>query len=302
MKNIDANDIRRIDGGLLLVFRELLRRRRTTQVAHALGLSQSAISHSLARLRDLFADPLFVRRPHGLEPTRLALVLGPRIEELIGLTHAVLQRDGAFDPALSDRRFNMAAAEFVIALIGAPLVQTMRAQAPKASFLVSAMPHPAAFEALRRGDIDLAIGRFGAMRADFVSEVLIEDRYCVVARRGHPRFKGRIAMSAYRSAGHVFSYVPGEGGENEDLPQASQIATNAIVPRWLTALSIVAASDAIATVPKRLAQRQAEIMGLQILNAPFVNDRITVSVARRAGLHDPGAEWFLEKVREAAQR
>ena len=88
MSDINQLDIRRIDGGLLLVFRELCRRRRTTAVAAHLGLSQSAVSHALGRLRDLFGDPLFLRRPHGLEPTPRALELAPRIEALIDLMGA----------------------------------------------------------------------------------------------------------------------------------------------------------------------------------------------------------------------
>jgi DNA-binding transcriptional LysR family regulator len=72
MSDFDLNQIRRLDGGLLLVFRELLRTRRAGAVAERLGLSPSAISHALNRLRDLFDDPLFIRRPHGFEPTRRA--------------------------------------------------------------------------------------------------------------------------------------------------------------------------------------------------------------------------------------
>ena len=69
MSDIDTADIRKLDGNLLLVFRELARTRRTTETARRLAVTQSTVSHALARLRDLFGDPLFVRRPHGLEPT-----------------------------------------------------------------------------------------------------------------------------------------------------------------------------------------------------------------------------------------
>ncbi|MBS0410897.1 MAG: LysR family transcriptional regulator, partial [Proteobacteria bacterium] len=77
MAEFDLNKIRRLDGTLLLVMRELLRRRQAQAAAARLGLSASAVSHALGRLRDLFEDPLFIRRPHGLEPTRRALELGP---------------------------------------------------------------------------------------------------------------------------------------------------------------------------------------------------------------------------------
>src|SRR5258706_16011720 len=99
MSDIDLNDIRRLDGNLLLVFRELSRTRRTTEAARRLHVTQSTVSHALARLRDLFEDPLFVRRPHGLEPTQRALELAPRIDSLIDMIGGVMAREGAFDPA-----------------------------------------------------------------------------------------------------------------------------------------------------------------------------------------------------------
>src|SRR5215468_5543044 len=112
MSDIDKSDIRGLDGNLLLVFRELLRTRRTTEAARRLNVTQSTVSHALARLRDLFADPLFVRRPHGLEPTRRALELAPRIDCLIDMAGALMAGEEGFDPAGSVRRFRVVAAEF----------------------------------------------------------------------------------------------------------------------------------------------------------------------------------------------
>src|SRR5260370_65069 len=126
MSDFDLNQIRRLDGGLLLVFRELLRTRRAGAVAQRLGLSPSAISHALNRLRDLFDDPLFIRRPHGFEPTRRAEELGPQVDALIELTGRTLTRDAGFDPLSSTRNFRFAAPEFVTALIGAALIGQLK--------------------------------------------------------------------------------------------------------------------------------------------------------------------------------
>src|SRR3954470_1409201 len=134
MSDIDTNKLRRLDGGLLLVFRELLRERRASRVAEKLGLSQPAISHALNRLRDLFEDPLFIRRPHGFEPTRRALALGPQIEVLIGLADAALSANPGFDPVTSTRMFRIIAPEFVTALIGAELINRFREIAPRVTF------------------------------------------------------------------------------------------------------------------------------------------------------------------------
>jgi DNA-binding transcriptional LysR family regulator len=298
MQDIDFNNIRRMDGALLLVFRELLHEKRATTVARQLGLSQSAVSHALTRLRELFDDPLFVRKPHGLEPTRRALELQPRLEALLQLADETLARERKFVPAETRRRFILSAPEFVTALIGGRLVEALRNTAPHASVILESAANQVAFQALRRGEIDLALGRFGAMPSGLVSRVLFEDRYCVIARRGHPKFKGRIGLEDYQTFGHVFAITEGAPEEEEG---DTTVAFRAAVPRWLTVLVIVASSDAIGTVPLRLAERHARVLNLQVIRAPFLINRITVSAARREGVKDAGADWFLEQVKAAVR-
>src|SRR6516162_73523 len=171
MGDIDRTDIRKLDGSLLLVFRALARTRRTTEAARRLGVTQSTVSHALARLRDVFDDPLFVRRSHGLEPTPRALELAPRIDSLIDMAGAVMTRDG-FDPALSERRFRLAAPEFVTVLVGGSLAQAFQRQAPRASFSVDFLLGGDALEMLRRGEIDLVLGQFPSLPAGMAAEIL----------------------------------------------------------------------------------------------------------------------------------
>jgi DNA-binding transcriptional LysR family regulator len=297
MSDIVENNIRRLDGGLLLVFRGLLRQGRTTAVADELGLSQSAVSHALARLREVFDDPLFTRRPHGLEPTRRALELGPRIDALLDQIGDALRRGTSFDPAKSERRFAMAAPEFVAALIGAELVNTFRAEAPRAQLGIGFLSPQLSIEALRRGEIDLALGRFGALPHEFLSETVYRDKYCVAARKSHPKLKGRISLAQYNSIGHVFASSESETGS--DIRSTPGIACTAFMPGWQTVLSVVASSDAIATAPRKLVERQAKRLGLQVINPPFVPFAIEVAAVRRAGSADAGIDWLLGRIRKA---
>ncbi len=294
MSDFDINQVRRLDGGLLLVFRELLRRRRASEAARRLGLTPSAISHALNRLRDLFEDPLFIRRPHGLEPTRRALELGPRIEALIELAGQTLSPQAEFEPARSSRRFQIASAEFVTALIGGRVIEAMRRDAPAVSFVAHNLSQAPAADALRRGEIDLAIGRFGALPPGVMAEPLFSDRYCVVARKDHPRFRGEISKRDYVNAGHIFAYSPSETGD--DPP--TEMAMIAAVPGWLTALGLVAVTDGVATCSERLARRHAERLGLQILKPEAEMWSFDIQSVRRAE-PDPGVDWFLELVRAA---
>lgn len=300
MSDFDENKIRRLDGTLLLVFRELLRTRRATSAAEQLRLSSSAISHALTRLRDLFDDPLFIRRPHGFEPTRRALELGPRIEALIELTGQALSGSEAFDPQRSRRFFRFAAPEFVTALIGAELINQLKVSAPGVTFGLGFTAEADAFRALRRGQIDFALGRFDSDRPGFTRELLFEDRYCVAARQGHPAVGGELNWKAWRDAGHIFAWSPSEvGADSEEAAPGEQVARLAVVPQWVTALLLAAGSDGLVTCPRRLAERYAGRLGLQVLDPPFDPHPVAVSVVRRAGVADPGLDWFLEEVRRA---
>jgi DNA-binding transcriptional LysR family regulator len=304
--DIDNDDIRRLDGGLLLVFRELCRRGRTTAVAAHLGLSQSAVSHALSRLRDVFGDPLFLRRPHGLEPTPRAQALAPRIEALIEAMGAAIRPEQAFDPAGSRRWFNVATTEYADETIAARLatrLQPIRGPIFTWQFLRGYL----ALEDLRRGRIDVVLGRFESLPLGLVAEPLFEDRYCVVARRGHPTIQGQISTRQWHSTGHIWvaavssaDDVVGPAAGEDPLPNIAEVATVALAPRWETALAIVAASDAIASGPRRLAEARAELLGLQVLEPPMpIYLPWTVSIVRRTN-PDAGLDWFCGEVRAAA--
>jgi DNA-binding transcriptional LysR family regulator len=297
MSDIDTNKLRRLDGGLLLVFRELLRTGRASVTAGRLGLSQPAISHALTRLRDLFDDPLFVRRPHGFEPTRRALALGPQVEALIALAGEALSPDAGFDPARSTRMFRFAAPEFVTALIGGALINRLKAAAPGVTFAIGHASEEEALRGLKTGEGDFAIGRFGGARPGFTVEPLFEDVYCAVARKGHPAIGGALGYEAWRDTGHIYAWNLAEIGEADDDRSIRMLAA---VPQWLTVLLLIASTDAIGTVPRRLAERHAEMLGLQVLDLPVPPSRIAVSVMRRAGVVDPGIDWFLGEVCAAA--
>ena len=312
MNDIDLNNIRRLDGGLLLIFRELLLRRRATEVALRLGLSQSAVSHALTRLRDLFGDPLFIRKSHGLEPTRRALELGPRIEALIEMADNVLSPEGRFDPALSTRQFNLAAPDYITSLIGGPLGETFRREAPRAVFVSRRLLVDVAVAAIRKGEIDVALGMFGALPPDVAAATLYEDSYCVVARKGHPKVKGSVDLETYAAIGHVFVghpsasvmdeavYDPVEMGEAYGtIPAPGLVATQAYVSQWQTAMLMVAESGILADCPRRFAERFAKRFGLQVLDPPYETKSFTVQAIRRADVTDLGVDWLMERIREA---
>src|SRR5437016_4492621 len=92
--------IRRLDLNLLWVFYAVMKHRKLTVAAEHLAMTQSAVSHAVARLRHTFKDPLFLRTGHGLEPTARAIALAPRINHLIEMAIETIEFDGDFDPSV----------------------------------------------------------------------------------------------------------------------------------------------------------------------------------------------------------
>jgi DNA-binding transcriptional LysR family regulator len=310
----DNLKIRKLDGGLLLIFRELLTRRQANAVAQQLGLSPSAISHALRRLRELFDDPLFVRRSHGLEPTRRAIDLGPRIEALLQAMGQTVSGETGFDPGATRRRFRMAAAESLASVIGPGLVEAVGREAPLATFSIRYAVLERALRAVRRGEVDLALGVFPVIPPAFAAVPLFEDEYCVIARQGHPMVvEGRIDRGVYAAAGHIFVGSPDGALADEvtidrgaidatygKLPGPHDIATHGYVDLWETAMLIVATTDAMADCPRSLAEQYAERLGLQVLDPPFRPFRFSIKAVRLAQVRDPGLDWFVEKLAAAA--
>jgi DNA-binding transcriptional LysR family regulator len=299
MSEVDDSKIKRLDGSLLLVFLQLLRHRRTTIAARRLGLSQSAVSHALSRLRDLFGDPLFIRRPNGLEPTRHALELAPKIEELVRLAQDTLTAGTHFDAATTRRHFRLGAPDYVCTLMSAPLLSAFERRAPHARFSFRLVVGTEALDALKRDEIDIAVGRF-ARAVEEEAESLFEESYCAIARKDHPRLRGAIDVAAYSELGHVLVSLSGElAGLTDPALRRLKVERRVVasVPRFLIALSVVAETDAIATVPRRLAARHAGSLGLQVLDLPFALPPFpVVAVTRKPA--DPAIEWLMQQLRD----
>lgn len=275
--------------------------RNAKRAAAELNLSPAAISHGLARMRELLGDPLFVRRPHGLDPTLRALQLAPQVDAIVELASEILGGDTAFDPANSARRFNLSCPEFVSFSMVAPLLQQVRHIAPRISVRVTHLSQSSAFDGLKRGELDLALGRFEAPNSDAsnpVREVLYEDHYCVAVRSRHPSVGKSLSKRQYAECRHVFATAESEIPLAETKADYGHLDVAAFVPQWLTALNVVSKSDAIATCPRRLADTASNSLRIRVLDCPYSFSPIPVEVARRSAGSDLGVEWLLDQIRQ----
>jgi DNA-binding transcriptional LysR family regulator len=298
MADIDQTKIRQLDFTLLLVMRALLRHRRTTVVAEELNLSQSAISHALARLRRLFGDPLFLRRPHGLEPTRHALALGPRIDALLREADDALGSAASFHEKTARRDFRIAAPDHLGALLAAPLLKAFQRAAPHARFALRVALGREALESLRRDEIDLALGQFQQSLHEFRVKLLYTDRYCLVARVKHPEIEGVVTKALFERLDHVAISIAGDfrAFTDEDLRDLG-LRRNVIAtaPRFSTAFDMISQTNAVAIAPSRLARAYAAAFKLKLYDVPIAMRPLRVLAARRA-VPDLGIDWLTNTV------
>lgn len=210
MVDIDIMKLRRLDFALLLVFREIIRHGKASVAAERLGLSQPAVSHALARLRDLTGDPLFLRRPNGFQPTPAAVALAPKVEALLALADDAMGAARRFDPGSSTRLFRISANDFTGPLLTAPLIADFGTAAPAARLAFSFNYGPAGFKALHANELDVMLGRFDALPDGLVALRLFEDDYRVIARANHPELRAGLDLQTYLALGHLVVSFTGE--------------------------------------------------------------------------------------------
>lgn len=295
-------DIRRVDLSLLLILRELAKERRTTAVANQLGLSQSAVSHALARLRDLLGDPLFVRRSNGLEATPRCLQLLPKVEALIGLARELVEADAAFAPATTNRTFTLAGSDMVLAKLVTPLIARLRQAAPRARIGFRAAVGAGALEHVQRGEADIALGRFGKLPGALIAEPLFKETFKVIARKRHPALSRGLNLKRYLALDHLLvSSRAGYVGRVDEALQKQGLARNVVasVPLFLQAFASVSRTDLIATVPECLARAHASDFELVTCACPVKIETFdVVTVHSRAAATDPGLAWLRGLVRD----
>lgn len=293
MNDMSTSHIRQLDGTLLLVFRELLRERRATTAAAHLGLTQSGISHVLNRLRLLFGDELFLRRPHGLEPTPRALELAPQLDAMIALAQEALTGRALFEPRASRRQFRIGAPDFMTLLLAAPLLKRIKTEAPETSVAFTPLLGSTALDAVRRGDIDLAVGRLRKTAPPLLHARLFRDSYAVVGRAQHPELRRKLTEQRYAALEHVQI-------ASAERPAGRRVF--AVAPHFLAAFAIVAESDAVVVAPRPLAARYAKGFGLAVVPAPVPLPPLDIFlVYRKAKTPDAAVAWLAACVRAAVR-
>ena len=302
MSEFSSSELRRLDLTLLLVFLGLVRHRKALDVAAELGLTQSAISQALKRLRDIFGDELFLRRPHGMEPTATALALEAPVAAAVETLRNALGATRAFDPATASGLVRVAALDAEQAVLIPPLAARLGKRAPGMTLSVLPMGRGAAMDALSEGRADLALGFVWDVPESISGELLYEESFLVAGRPDVLPEAPRIDVDAYCAADHILISPGGDlRGVVDDQLEAMGRSRRVILglPAFLPALAAVAASGALVTLPARVARAFAPGFGLVTAEPPIPVRRFPVSSFwHRRNDTDPRTSWIRGQVRE----
>ena len=302
-------NLQALDLNLLVAFEALMEERNVTRAARRVGLSQPAMSNALTRLRRTLDDPLLVRTPGGMTPTPVAQALIEAVRPALSQLRAALEEKPAFNPAASKRAFHVLTSDYAEIILLAPLVGKLRQQAGGVSVRVHRPANvfqPPSRTALS-DSFDLAIGFFpDALSLDpsVRSEVLFEEDNVCIATVHHPSIKSRISIRQYAGARHAAVFYKSEGPGVIDTVLAQKGLTRqlaVLAPHFASVPFIVAGSDLIATVPRRLAVRFSKALKLQVLPVPFTLPPFRLSMLWHERVDsDPAHAWLRGLVVETA--
>ena len=267
-----AVHLREVDANLLVTLDALLVDASVTRAAERLGRSSSAISHALAKLREVFADELFVRAGQKLVPTAKAVELAPTVHVILAGMESLLRPSKPFDPSLAIRDFSVAASEAAELILLQPLRQRLKPLAP--SVRVDWMPFHREdnIDALRNGRCHFMIDIEGVPvpAPDIRVLKLFDDKLITLARDGHPLTRRKTA-DRFATADHIeVNLLPAIEPINRAVA-ADKLACNVSsrVSSVLVGLLLALNSDALITLPAALAQILEKQFGLVRVHQPF---------------------------------
>jgi len=305
--------IQRIDLNLFRVFEAIMQHRSVTAASRQLGVTPSAVSHALSRLRHALADELFVSGEAGMEPTPRALQLAPEIRDGLGRIDLALG-SGPFVPADALRTFRVATSDYVAAAILPPLLAHIGSAAPRIDLRIFPLNRTDVIHQLDDGRVDLVLGWFGELPDRIRRTPIFKDQEALVVRAGHPLSEGAVTKERLFAFPHVVVELTGEeeqagdGFLNErgvsrriwierlliemsDPDQGLMGRVAISVPHYATVPALLRATDMVATLPRRFALAQPSLVVLDLPYEPLVVD-VEAIWHQRADL-DAGLKWLI---------
>ena len=297
MRRMSDFDVRAINLNLLPALEALLAEGSVGGAARRVHVSQSAMSHSLKKLREVLGDPLFVPSGRRLVPTERAKAMRQQISTALDALADAVRPEEAFDPKTATRTFRIATVDYFELTTLPGLLAYLRAHAPHVQLEIERIT-PTHLSALAAGEIDLAlVGGATPVPAGVRRHVLYDDPFAVIVRPDHPAVGRKLDLPTYLGLGHVLVSVEGrrDGVVDRALEARGQARRVALrVPHFMSAPLAVLSSDWICTIARTVALEAHHRFGVRVLPPPLPLSAATVvALSPRRHDGDPAARWFL---------
>src|SRR5688572_6675509 len=306
----DVSKLSNVDLNLFLVLHTVLTESSVTRAAKKLSVTQSAVSNALARLREIFCDPLFVRHGRGLVPTPRAQELTPLMQRtMTDLQSAV---DGAaFVPEKSTRRFTLAWSDAQTIAHLPALLPLFEQNLPNATLRIVTIDFLIATNGLALGEVDAAVGPEEAAFPPLLFEPMYAEEIVLAARRDHAKVVGCLLREQFEEVEFVdIQLALGQGGVG-NLLMTELLARHGlswrvgmVAPDFTTAAHAAAVSDYVVGLPARAARAFCGFLPLSLVELPAFLKRPTMTMAilwHPRTDADAGARYFRRLVRDACK-
>ncbi len=296
----DKNLPTRIDLNLFRVFLAVYRGGGLTQAAAQLHLTQPAISNALARLRQQFNDPLFIRDGRRMVPSLRARQIAPQVEQALQTLQSVTRIEKHFDAATAQRRYQIGMRDLLEFVLLPELLQNLQQQAPSISLQSRPIERRRLERMLASGGLDLAIDVPIPTGEDIHRELLLRDTLCAVARRSHRLARQRLTLERWLGVQHVVVSARASGPVLEDhLLQPHDLRRDIVLrcQHYSAACRVVAQTDCMLLLPRQYAERFASAFGLIIKTPPVPMPPLELLMYwHRNAESDSGLHWLRGRI------
>lgn len=289
---------------LLQVFDAIMTEGSVTQAGHRLAMSQPAVSNAIARMRDIWKDPVFVKKGRQIEPTAFAQSLWAQVRDPMQQLASALESRG-FDPAQSHRQFRIAIADLSVDLYWLPFSCRVAEQAPHVDLYAVPYTRMGVIEQLREARIDIGLGPLSQHDRSLRSIPLYQNSYKLVMRKNHPLAGKPITMDDFLAAKHLLVSQSGDprGNVDQALQRLEKRRRVAMTVNHFSAVpKLLSHSDFIAVVPQMVAGGTQFSSELWITDPPLSIEPSPVYLVWHTRLdRDPGLIWLRDLLENVVQ-
>jgi DNA-binding transcriptional LysR family regulator len=295
------NNLRRLDLNLLVTLDVLLSEHNVTRAAQRLNFSQPSVSVHLAKLRDVFGDPLLLPGPRGMRPTARADALREPLRQALEALGRAVSPASPFDPAQARHTWRVAASDYAESTILLPALAGLRSAAPATRLAVVELAPSRIARQAEQGEIDLAFHTSEGAPRGLHRQALFTERYVLAGRAGHPRLKRRPTLAQFCKLDHVIVSPDGGGfhGVTDEALSQLGMARRVVfsVPHFLFIRSVLANTDLVAMLPSRLVR---DTPGLQSVESPVDVRGYEMAMLWHERCHrDPAHQWLRKHIADS---